>query len=95
MLDMFTGKSSREKADTVKIFVDQFGFDAAADCILPLPSGVGWNAYERFMAEPWEGLAVKPGNADTTTVKLAMSKSWFAVAKGEQNKVILSVCLPM
>jgi hypothetical protein len=39
-LDMFTGKGSRDEADTVKNFVDQFGFDVAADRILPLPSGV-------------------------------------------------------
>jgi hypothetical protein len=51
-----------------------------------LPSGVVWNAYDRFMAEPWEGLAVNPRNADTTTVRLATYNSWFAVAEGEQEK---------
>jgi hypothetical protein len=41
MLDMFTGKGSRDEADTVKNFVDQFSFDAAADRILSLPlSGI-------------------------------------------------------
>jgi hypothetical protein len=86
MLYMFSGKGSRDEADTVKNFVDQFGFDAAADPILPLPSGVVWNAYDRFMAEPWEGLAVNPRNADATTVRLATYNSWFAVAKDEQEK---------
>jgi hypothetical protein len=35
------------------------------------PMGWSQNAYDRFMAEPWEGLAVNPRNADTTTVRLA------------------------
>jgi hypothetical protein len=34
----------------------------------------------------WEGLAVNPRTADTTTVRLAMYNSWFAVGKGEQEK---------
>jgi hypothetical protein len=40
MLVMLTSKGSRDEADTVKNFVDQFGFDALADCILPYQ--VGW-----------------------------------------------------
>jgi hypothetical protein len=38
------------------------------------------------MAEPWEGLAVNPRKADTNTLRLATYNSWFAVAKGEQEK---------
>jgi hypothetical protein len=30
----------------------------------------------------------------TQAVRLATYNSWFAVAKAEQKKVILSVCLP-
>jgi hypothetical protein len=43
MLDMYTDKGSRDEADTVRSVVDQFGFDASGDRILPLPSGVVLN----------------------------------------------------
>jgi hypothetical protein len=36
----FNGKDFRDEADTVENFVNQFGFHATADRILPLPSGV-------------------------------------------------------
>jgi hypothetical protein len=81
----------------VKNFVDQFGFDAAADRILPSPRGVVWNAYERFMAEPWEGLAVNPRNADMTAVRLATYNifvSLLLLRVSNRRPVILSVCLP-
>jgi hypothetical protein len=45
------------------------------------------------MAEACEGLAVNPRIADTTTVRLATYNSWFAVAKGEQEKGYLE-CMP-
>ena len=48
------------------------GTDASANCILSVPSGVVWAAWEKFIAiEPWEGLGSDPRTADTSVVRLA------------------------
>ena len=49
MMHMITGQGSRDDAATVQDFVKQFGFDSTADRILPVPSGVVWAAWEKFV----------------------------------------------
>ena len=82
MLHMITGRGTRDEASTVQAFVLRYGYDALTDCILPVPSGVVWTAWEKFIAtEPWEGLGTEPweGTADTSVVRLATYNGWFAV----------------
>ena len=70
----------------MKDFVTHCGYDASANRILPVPSGVVWAALEKFTAiGPWEGLGSDPRTADTSVVRLATYKGWFAVPQGEDQ----------
>ena len=61
MLHMITGQGARDDAATVQNFVTHCGYDASANRILPVPSGVVWAAWEKFVAiEPSEGLGSEP-----------------------------------
>jgi hypothetical protein len=80
---MSTGQGSRDDAATVQNFVTQFGFDTSANRILPVPSGVLWVAWEKFIKrEPWEGLESDPRTAATERIRLVTYNSWFAVPEG-------------
>ena len=61
----------------------QFGFDSTADRILPVPSGVVWAAWEKFVqVEPWENLESNPRTAPTARIRLVTYNNWFAVPHG-------------
>ena len=81
-VDSFMG--ARDDAATVQNFVTHCGYDASANHILPVPSGVVWAAWEKFIAiEPWEGFGSDPRTADTSVVRLATYNGWFAVPQGD------------
>ena len=83
MMHMITGQGSRDDAATVQDFVKQFGFDSTADRILPVPSGVVWAAWEKFVqVEPWENLESNPRTAPTARIRLVTYNNWFAVPHG-------------
>jgi hypothetical protein len=83
MLHMITGHGSGDDAATVQDFVTQFGFDPTANRILPVPSGVLWAAWEKFIhLEPWEGLESNPRTGATDRIRLTTYNSWFAVPEG-------------
>ena len=83
MMHMITGQGSRDDAATVQDFVKQFGFDSTADRILPVPSGVMWAAWEKFVqVEPWENLESNPRTAPTARIRLVTYNNWFAVPHG-------------
>ena len=80
---MITGQGSRDDAAAVQDFVKQFGFDSTADRILPVPSGVVWAAWEKFVqVEPWENLESNPRTAPTARIRLVTYNNWFAVPHG-------------
>ena len=93
MMQLMTGQGSRDDAATVQDFVKQFGFDSTADRILPVPSGVVWAAWEKFVqVEPWENLESNPRTAPTARIRLVTYNNWFAVPHGTQRKATLRVC---
>jgi hypothetical protein len=49
-------------------------------------SGVGLECLGEIYGRTLGGLVVNPRKADTAIVRLATYNSWFAVAKGEQDK---------
>ena len=54
--------------------LSKFGFDATANSILPVPSGVVWTAWEKFFQiEPWENLESHPRTAPTLVLLAVVS----------------------
>lgn len=87
MLEMISGQGSRDDDNTVHNFVTCCGYDANDDRIKPVPSGVVWDAWDKWMAEPWEGLDnVNPRTAETERARLATYHNWFAVPQGGRQQ---------
>ena len=83
MMHMITGQGSRDDAATVHDFVEQFGFDSTANRILPVPNGVLWAAWEKFVQiEPWENVESNSRTTPTARIRLVTYKSWFDVPQG-------------
>ena len=65
MLEMISGKGSRDEKDAVKDcctamygktmygFVSCCGYEATADHVWALPRGIVWDAWDRMLQEPW------------------------------------------
>jgi len=84
MLEMITGQGSRDADNTMHNFIACCGYDANDDRIKPVPSGVVWDAWDKWMVEPWEGLDVKPRTIDTSKVRLCTYHNRFAVPKEDR-----------
>ena len=89
MLSNLALGGQRDPDQALQSFVRNRGYSGVDNRLLAVPSGVVWNAWEKMLAEPWEGLAVDPRTAPSTKVRLATYHSWFAVpadAETEQDK---------
>ena len=89
MLEMISGKGSRDEKDAVKDFVSCCGYEATADHVWAVPRGIVWDAWDRMLQEPWEGLPTEPRTADTSKIRLTTYQNWFAVPQqieGQKEK---------
>jgi hypothetical protein len=58
MLDTISGQGSRHSDSTIHNMTACCGYDASQDLMKPVPSGVVWDAWVRWMVEHWEGLGM-------------------------------------
>ena len=65
MLEMISGKGSRDEKYAIKDFVSCCGYEATADHVWAVPRGVVWDAWDCMLQEPWEGLPTEPRTSDT------------------------------
>jgi hypothetical protein len=79
MLDMISGQGSRDSDSTIHKFTACCRYDVSQDRVKPGPSGVVWDAWDRWMVEHWEGLDKDPGTVEMSRVRLSTYHSWFAV----------------
>ena len=90
MLEMICGKGYRDEKDAVKDdFVSCCGYEATADHVWAVPRGIVWDAWDRMLQEPWEGLPTEPRTADTSKIRLITYQNWFAVPQqieGQKEK---------
>jgi hypothetical protein len=62
----------------------------------PVPSGVVWDAWDRWMVQHWEGLGKEPRTVETSRVRLSTYCSWFAVLPrdGQQDDKVYPPEMP-
>ena len=65
---MISGKGSRDEKDAVQDFVSCCGYEATSDHVWAVPRGIVWDAWDRMLQEPWEGLPTEPRTADTSSL---------------------------
>ena len=58
MLSNLALGGQRDPDQALQSFVRNRGYSGVDNRLLAVPSGGVWNAWEKMLAEPWEGLAV-------------------------------------
>lgn len=79
MLSNMALGGQRDPDQALRDFAGSWGVNAEDDRLLAVPSGVVWDAWEKMMAEPWEGLTTDPRTAPSAKVRMVTYNSWFAV----------------
>ena len=92
MLDKLVVQESRDDNDCVRDFIRRCGYDATDYKVLAVPSGVVWNAWDRTLSEPWEGLDPNPRTSDSDEVSLCTCHAWFSVPELLRKKASLQGC---
>jgi hypothetical protein len=61
------------------VFTACCGYDVSQDRVKPVPSGVVWDEWDRWMVEHWEGLEKDPRTVEMSRVRLSTYQSSFAM----------------